>query len=401
FIDLPEHVSEEQDRGSGEMAAVSEKSLELRLSRSVGYGIHEDVDFTNFTQQPVDFVVTLELDADFADQAEVTRDRQQFGDLTRTWRKGEAGWELVFDYVAHHQYEHQGDTGDPRIHRTLAVQIVRCDSEPKYSGNRISFKVSLKPLERWHTCVLMVPHVENEPNFPLYGCYAFQATDNPFDVKREIFLNESTQFSTPNADTLANVVVSALEQAKHDLSALRLHDLDNGERAWVMAAGIPIFIALFGRDTLTASWEASMVSSQMMQGTLPALASLQGITVDDWRDEQPGRMLHEAHTGPLASLGFNPRSRYYGAATTSGFYPVVVVELWHWTGDKDLVRPFVEPALKALEWKDTWADLDGDGFSEYLTRSSQGTKNQGWKDSGDAIVYADGRQVEPPIATCE
>jgi glycogen debranching enzyme len=202
----------------------------------------------------------------------------------------------------------------------------------------------------------MVPHVEGEPMEPVYECYAFQPTNNEFDVRRDIFLNESTMFSTAETQTLAPIVVGALEQAKHDLSSLRLHDLDQGERAWVMAAGIPIFIALFGRDTLTASWESAMVSTHMMQGTLPILASLQGTTVNDWRDEQPGRMLHEAHTGPLAMLGFNPRSRYYGAATTSGFFPVVVAELWHWTGDKGLVRPFIEPALKALRWKDDWAE---------------------------------------------
>ena len=68
--------------------------------------------------------------------------------------------------------------------------------------------------------------------------------------------------------------------------------------------------------------------------------------MDDWRDEQPGRMLHEAHTGPLATLGFNPRARYYGSATTSGFYPVVLAQLWHWTGDKELIAPLVDPALK-------------------------------------------------------
>jgi glycogen debranching enzyme len=127
----------------------------------------------------------------------------------------------------------------------------------------------------------------------------------------------------------------------------------------------------------------------------------QGTEVNDWRDEQPGKMLHEAHTGPLAALYYNPRSRYYGAATTSSFYSVVLSELWHWTGDKELVRPLLEPALRALEWKDRYTDLDGDGFYEYLSRSEQGNKHQGWKDSGDAIVYPDGRQVSPPLGTCE
>ena len=112
-------------------------------------------------------------------------------------------------------------------------------------------------------------------------------------------------------------------------------------------------------------------------------------------------MLHEAHTGPLASLFYNPRTRYYGAATPSSFYPVVVSELWRWTGNKSLIAPLIKPALRGLRWKDKYTDLFGDGFYAYRTLSSQGNKNQGWKDSGDAIVYPDGRQVDTPISTCE
>ncbi|HUI83516.1 MAG TPA: glycogen debranching N-terminal domain-containing protein [Candidatus Binatia bacterium] len=403
YISLPHNLGEEnRDRGSGEMAAVSEKSLELRLSRSVAYGVHEDVDLTNYTQKRAEFELKLELDADFADQEEVTGRRRQFGELSCAWRRGSEGnWELFFDYRVQHHYEHQGDTGDASIHRSVAIQVTNSGSEPSCSGKAIVFTISLEPLERWHTCIRVVTHVEHEADLPLYGCYAFETTEHPFDVKRRTFLEESAGFSAPGSGSLASIVAQALEQARLDLAALRLHDLDQGERAWVPAAGVPIFVALFGRDALTAAWEAAMLSSQIAQGTLPVLARLQGTKVDDWRDEQPGRMLHEAHTAPLATLGYNPRARYYGSATTSGFFPVVLAELWHWTGDRELVRPLVEPALKGLRWKDEWADLDGDGFSEYLTRSTQGVKNQGWKDSSDAIVYPDGSEVEPPISTCE
>ena len=93
------------------------------------------------------------------------------------------------------------------------------------------------------------------------------------------------------------------------------------------AAGLPIYIALFGRDILTAGWQACIVSTSMARGALRELPKWQGKVENDWRDEQPGRMSHEAHTGPLATLNYNPRSRYYGAATTSSFYPVVVSEL--------------------------------------------------------------------------
>ena len=381
---------------------LGERRLPIPVPMATNVEDDEDVDLTNYTQQPVEFELKLEVAADFADQEETVKKREQFGHLTESWRKNDQDRrELLFDYVACHHYDHQGDAGDTSIHRSVTLQIADCTTTPTYVEHCISFKVSLDPLEHWHTCVLIAPHIEGEPDYPLYECYAFEPTESFFDVSRRRFLDEAAAFTTPVSQTLAPVVVSALEQAKHDQASLRLHDLDQGERAWIMAAGISIFVALFGRDTLTASCQAGMVSSQMIQGILPALARLQGTKVDDWRDEQPGRMLHEAHTGPLATLGFNPRARYYGAATTSGFYPFAVTELWHWTGDKDLVPPFVEPALRALQWKDTWADLNGDGFTEYLTHSKQGTKNQGWKDSGDAIVYEDGTQVEPPIAMCE
>jgi glycogen debranching enzyme len=168
-----------------------------------------------------------------------------------------------------------------------------------------------------------------------------------------------------------------------------------------VAAGLPIYIALFGRDTLTAAWEASLLGPEMIRGTLTELAKWQGTEINHWRDEEPGKMLHEAHTGPLETMNYNPRRRYYGSITTSGFYGFVVSELWHWTADLDAVRPFVKPAMKALRWLDQYADLDGDGFHEYLTRSTQGVKHQAWKDSPDAIVDAEGRPIEPPIAACE
>lgn len=403
YIQAPKNLdAKNRDRDSQAMAAAAEHSIELRLSRSVTYGLHEDVDLTNFTMKPVEIKLQLEIDADFADQQETVDERKQFGELAKSWRKNSTGnWELGFEYISHHHYKHQADEGDACIRRSLVVEFANCSSEPQYTDGCLSFAVALQPMQSWHACIRMRPRVENEPEFPLASCYNLEAAGDPFDETRSLFLRESTSFTSPESGTLSAFVIEALEQAKRDLASLRLHDLDRGARAWVPAAGIPIFIALFGRDTLITSWEAGMLSTQMMQGTLPTIANRQGKVVDDWRDEQPGRMLHEAHTGPLAQLGFNPRARYYGSATTSGFFPVALAQLWHWTGDKQLVQPLIEAALEALRWKDNWADANGDGFYEYQTHSSQGIKNQGWKDSGDGIVYADGRQVDTPISTCE
>jgi glycogen debranching enzyme len=158
---------------------------------------------------------------------------------------------------------------------------------------------------------------------------------------------------------------------------------------------------LFGRDTLTAAWQSAIISGDLMLGVLPEIMKRQGTRTNDWRDEEPGRMLHQAETGPLAVLNFNPNALNYFSVTTAAFYPVVVATLWHWTGDHDLVRRFVAPALKGLQWLDDYSDVNGDGFYEYQTRSKDGVKHQAWKDSIDAIVYPDGSQVDTPIAACE
>ena len=392
----------EPDRGSGQMEEYSERTLELRLSRYVGGGLHEDVDLTNFSRQRTTFTLTLEVDADFADIDETKGERRQSGETEVVWREAGGGaWELGFDYRAEHRYDHQGNVGLARIHRGLKLRVEHAASAPSYEDKRISFAVELEPLGTWHACVNLTPLIDGREMSPLYGCRSFGPVNNELDRRRKIFLDEATRFVAPLDKTLTPVVAGALEQAKRDLASLRLYDLDRGERAWTVAAGLPIYLALFGRDLLTAAWQSSLVGPEMMRGTLPELARMQGAEVNDWRDEQPGRMIHEAHDGPVKALNFDPRSRYYGSITTSGFYPVVVSELWHWTGDRELVRPLIGPAMKALEWLDRYADVDGDGFYEYKTLSTQGVKHQGWKDSPDAVVYEDGREVEPPVATCE
>ncbi|MFU8805099.1 MAG: glycogen debranching N-terminal domain-containing protein, partial [Bradymonadaceae bacterium] len=387
-----------QDTGSGLMELLSEQSVELRISRFVGSNVHEDLDFTNFSSRATRFELSVELDADFVDQVETVRPRQQFGELEKVFRqRDEDSWELRFSYEAEHE--------EASIQRGLELIVHRADSVPRWENGRLLFDIHLEPHERWHCCLDYIPHVEEGLSLAkdesVYQCQSFEPTNAPMDRRRQTFLKAATSLSTPGRDSLSPVVHGAYDQAVEDLASLRLPDLDIDETGWTMAAGLPLYVALFGRDTLTAAWQASMLDTGMLRGTLARLAEVQGQKVDDWRDENPGRHLHEAHTGPLEMLNYNPRGRYYGSITTSAFYPVALCELWHWTGDKDLVRPFVRPALEGLAWLDRDADYDGDGLYEYLSRSSDGTKHQAWKDSESAMVYEDGRIAEPPIATCE
>ncbi len=370
----------ERDEGSGHMEPASEQTLELLLTRTVSSVLWEDVALTNFSQQATAFDLSIDLDADFADQGETMDGRRQHGEIDRRW---DGVRELVFQYLAENR--------SAWINRGVRIRVAESDSPPSCGEGGLTFHVELPPLGTWRARLEIVPEIVD-----VAGGVGHEVSE-----KQERFLAGSARFSTPECETLAPVVIGALEQARRDLASLRLGDLDEEEHSWTLAAGLPLYVALYGRDALTASWQAAVLGPEMMDGSLRALAKLQGREVNDWRDEQPGRMLHEAHTGPLAALGFNPRGRYYGSITTSGFYPVLVSELWHWTGDRERVRPFVRPALDALRWLERFSDRDGDGFYDYQTRSSQGVLHQAWKDSPDAIVDADGAPVSPPIATCE
>jgi glycogen debranching enzyme len=364
-----------------EEKSVAQHTLEMRISRYVGGGVHEDLDLTNFTRFSTTFWLEIEIDADFADPAEIeTGERQQQGELRRIWQQNSDGHPaLSFDYTAEHQFDVQGNHGVARLRRGVVLSIPRCDSLPEHSSSHIRFPVTLGPRGTWHACLNISPVLDGEALDPAYACRSFFGTVRQPDANRHSFLKHATRFGVPSGGELSFAVGAALEQAKRDLVALRLDDLRHGD-GWIMAAGLPVYLALFGRDTLTSAWQAALSGPEMMQGTLLELVRWQGKEVNDWRDEQPGRMLHEAQTGPLAMLNYTPRGRYYGAVTTSTFYPVVVSELWHWTGDEELVKSVLQPALKALKWLDQYGDNDRDGFYDYRCRSIQGNANQGWKD---------------------
>jgi glycogen debranching enzyme len=400
YIAPAQMLSDSEAPAVRSLNSAAQEAVELRLSRYVGEGMHEDVDLRNFTQTPLRLRLVLELDADFADQIETHEERRQFGRQDHQWSAGDGVWEWRVDYEARHRFAHRGELGEAHMRRAIAVRFKNTSSPPDWDGERVAFDVALAPSGAWHCCVDHAPILENEELSPRYACRSFSEQEHEYDRRTRLFLSEATAFSTRESARLSHVVVGALEQGKRDLAALRLFDLDMDQHAWLTAAGLPIYVSLFGRDTLTVAWEAAPVTTDIMRGTLRMLADLQGTTINDWRDEQPGRMLHEAHTGPLSALNYIPQGRNYGSVTTSGFYPFVVAQLWHWTGDKELVRPFLDPAI-TLKWLRECCDDDRDGFCAYRTRSELGIENQGWKDSADAIVYEDGSQAPKPLVTCE
>jgi glycogen debranching enzyme len=191
---------------------------------------------------------------------------------------------------------------------------------------------------------------------------------------------------------------SFLERAVLDLRMLTATDDEGGE---YIDAGVPWYSALFGRDALITSYQTLGVNPQLAWGTLRGLAALQGKEKDDWREEEPGKILHELRVGELARAGEIPQTPYYGAIDSTPLWLVTLHGAYRWTGDKDAVRQLWPNVLAGLKWIDEYGDMDGDGYLEYERRSPKGLDNQGWKDSHDAICWPDGTLAKPPIALVE
>ena len=168
------------------------------------------------------------------------------------------------------------------------------------------------------------------------------------------------------------------------------------------AAGLPWFMTMFGRDSIFTSLQALPFTPELAATTLRVLGDWQGSRVDDFRDEDPGRILHEMRYGEMTAFEERPHSPYYGCADATPLYVVLLDEYERWTGDRKLVRDLEHEARAALNWIDEYADLQGNGYISYQRRNEEtGLENQCWKDSWDSISYRDGRLPGFPRATCE
>ena len=186
-----------------------------------------------------------------------------------------------------------------------------------------------------------------------------------------------------------------------DLAALRFYQHMIPGRS-LPAAGLPWFMTIFGRDSLITSLQALPFTPELAETTLLTLAAWQGETIDDFRDEEPGKIIHELRYGEMTAFEERPQSPYYGAADATPLFLILLDEYERWTGNSQLVHTLEMEARDALAWIDTYGDRNGDGYIEYDRRNKQtGLENQCWKDSWNSILFADGSLSRLPRATCE
>jgi glycogen debranching enzyme len=377
-----------------ELPGLLPNTLSVRRFRFVGGGVHEQIAVYNPTPEPVSFELRLEVGADFADLFEVksrVRDRSANIDVEHDDR----------ERLLHFHYE------VPRFVAETNIQISRSritegidgmgegdDAAPAIEGDAFVWRIELAARRLLDVMLRVTVRVNETVLEPMHDDFGDQ--QHLSEGALTSWLAEVPRFRGESV-LLKNV----LQRSVVDLAALRIEGEFAGERYVLPAAGLPWFMTLFGRDTLITAMQTLAIGPELARGALHLLGALQGTTVDDFRDEEPGKILHEIRQGELTVLGEKPHSPYFGTADATPLYLILMSMYERWTGDDDFVRARWSNVLAALEWIDRYGDVDGDGYVEYETRSSQGLGNQCWKDSWDGVQFADGRIPVLPIATAE
>ena len=354
---------------------VPRQSLSLRRTRFVHNGaLHERIGLQNCNIGPVRLDLELRFDADYQDIFTVRGYHSTAVGTTRPVEVTETGF--LFAY----------DGADGLVRRTEVV----FDPLPRLATGVATFPVHLASQQTFVLMVDVIPVAGDEQPEP---DFQFDASLTDLERTYERWNASSTSYQTDNEVLDNGLVWRSLE----DLRIL----CDETPSGLYPSAGTPWYAVPFGRDALITSFQCLALNPDLAYGTLRFLALHQGTKVDPYREEEPGKILHELRFGELARLREIPHTPYYGTVDATPLFLVLLVELLDWSGDVDLCSELLPNVFAALEWIDRYGDLDEDGLVEYTQHSTLGVRNQGWKDSQNSLTAADGTPAALPAALVE
>ncbi|WP_082233456.1 amylo-alpha-1,6-glucosidase [Halobacillus massiliensis] len=362
---------------AGDEIKLWRESVEVRKEHFVyDAAFFEKVTLTNYSPKPVDFTFSLKAEADFMDMF-----------LIRGFQSGKLGeQEETITNSEQLSFKYKGADG---VTRATDITWNEQGEVDEAGRNYIHFPIQLEP-QASKEILFKVDTAIDGPcgNEDLNFNEAFQRIEDSYE-------KWESQLPKVHSDSLH--LTETFEQGLKDMKML-MSDIGFGP---FPVAGLPWFGVPFGRDSLIAAWQLLPFYSEAAKGTLLTLAHYQGTEKDSWRDEQPGKIMHELRSGELANTNQVPFTPYYGSIDSTPLFLMLLTEYVKWTGDFATFNRLENHIKKALQWIDQYGDLNEDGFVEYFQESSKGIANQGWKDSADSVVHKDGRYADAPIALVE
>src|SRR6478672_8073833 len=353
--------------------------LSVIRQRAVGDGFHEELTIISHSAEPADITVRIEAASDFADLFEIKDALPKIGTYDTRVDDGK----LVLGYQR----------------ETFKRETTITTSEPaSVDEHGLTFTIRVEPHGTWTTDLDVVTSLVG------IGVHMSQTKYGRANRKPKPNMQRSLDewiAEAPRLECDWEPLKSTYRRSLIDLAALRFSPRIAGGRS-LPAAGLPWFMTMFGRDSIFTSLQALPFTPELAATTLQALGEWQGTRLDDFRDEDPGRILHELRYGELTAFEERPHSPYYGCADATPLYVILLDEYERWTGDRRLVRDLEHQARAALNWIDEYADIQGTGYIWYRRRNEEtGLQHQCWKHSWDSISFRDGRLPGLPRATCE
>jgi glycogen debranching enzyme len=366
--------------------AVKRETMHVGRTRVIDGGVRERVEVRNFNPFDVTTTLTLELRADFKDIFEVRGmfAKQAQGTFLRP-RTDADGAELLYR-GADGMVRHTGITFNRAPDRVSAHTW----GDTHETGVRAEWDVTVAGQGRsWALELTVTPRLD--------GVGGTDAPHEPIGHDRLEALLAKAEAGMTRLSAAHPGFDAFLNRGVADLMMLATPTPDGP----IVAAGIPWYTCPFGRDSILTAIQCLPLGPELAEATLRFLARHQGTKLDPYRDEEPGKILHEMREGELSTLDEVPFSTYYGTIDATPLWLVLLSETFRWTGDRALVEALWPHALRALSWIDTYGDADGDGFVEYQMKGDRGLLNQGWKDSNDSVIHPDASLADYPIALAE
>jgi glycogen debranching enzyme len=347
--------------------------------RSIGNLVSEVLTVFNHDRSEADLDIQITADCDFADLVEVKAAGERVGRRYATVEEGRLRL----------GYEREEFRREVLISTTEMAQV---------TDRSLTWRVRIGPQQNWSTDISIEPVVHVQGGHEMLTSIGAQDKEDKQQLRQDL---DAWLAGAPRLETDWQPLADTYRRSLVDLAALRYSPVSMPGHS-LPAAGLPWYMTIIGRDSILTSLQVLPFLPELASTTLHTLATNQGSRLDDFREEEPGKVLREFRYGESAAFEERPQSPYFGSADATPLFVVLLDEYFRWTGDEQLVRELEPEARAAMRWLDEYADLMGNGYISYLRRNEHsGIENQCWKETWDSISYRDGRLPGPVRATCE